>query len=39
MSVLTREVKEVGHGGKEVTRAVPAVSEKVKDSLVKNIRR
>lgn len=34
-----REIKEVGPDGQEVTKVVPAVSEEVKDSLVKNIRR
>ncbi|CAN6844366.1 unnamed protein product [Brassica oleracea] len=36
---LTREVKEVGPDGQEVTKVVPAVTEEVKDALVKNIRR
>ncbi|KAL0401161.1 UNVERIFIED_CONTAM: Eukaryotic translation initiation factor 2 subunit alpha [Sesamum latifolium] len=36
---LTREVKEVGPDGQEVTKVVPAISEEVKDALVKNIRR
>ncbi|KAG8380853.1 hypothetical protein BUALT_Bualt06G0059700 [Buddleja alternifolia] len=36
---LTREVKEVGPDGQEVTKVVPAISDEVKDSLVKNIRR
>lgn len=36
---LTREVKEVGPDGKEVTKVVPALTEEVKDALVKNIRR
>ncbi|CAL0320338.1 unnamed protein product [Lupinus luteus] len=39
LSTLTREVKEVGSDGEEVTKVVPAVSEEVKDALVKNIRR
>ncbi|KAL2333438.1 hypothetical protein Fmac_014651 [Flemingia macrophylla] len=39
LNTLTREVKEVGPDGQEVTKVVPAVSEEVKDSLVKNIRR
>ncbi|KAE9608062.1 hypothetical protein Lal_00003489 [Lupinus albus] len=39
LSTLTREVKEVGSDGVEVTKVVPAVSEEVKDALVKNIRR
>ncbi|KAG8390137.1 hypothetical protein BUALT_Bualt01G0052200 [Buddleja alternifolia] len=36
---LTREVKEIGPDGQEVTKVAPAISEEVKDSLVKNIRR
>ncbi|KAK2970824.1 hypothetical protein RJ640_014812 [Escallonia rubra] len=36
---LTREVKGIGPGGQEVTKVVPAISEKVKDALVKIIRR
>ncbi|KAL0452695.1 UNVERIFIED_CONTAM: Eukaryotic translation initiation factor 2 subunit alpha [Sesamum latifolium] len=36
---LTREVKEIGPDGQEVTKVVPALSEEVKDALVKNIRR
>lgn len=36
---LTREIKEVGPNGQEVTKVVPAVTEEVKDALVKNIRR
>ncbi|XP_042442109.1 eukaryotic translation initiation factor 2 subunit alpha homolog [Zingiber officinale] len=36
---LTREVKEVGPDGQEVTKVVPAVTPEVKDTLVKNIRR
>ncbi|GER50935.1 eukaryotic translation initiation factor 2 alpha subunit [Striga asiatica] len=36
---LTREVKEVGPDGQEVTKVAPAITEKVKDALVKNIRR
>lgn len=36
---LTCEVKEVGPDGQEVTKIVPAVTEEVKDALVKNIRR
>ncbi|PQP97720.1 eukaryotic translation initiation factor 2 subunit alpha homolog [Prunus yedoensis var. nudiflora] len=39
LSALTREVKETGPDGQEVTKVVPAVSEEVKESLVKNIRR
>ncbi|KAI3875922.1 hypothetical protein MKW92_030491 [Papaver armeniacum] len=36
---FTREVKEVGPDGQEVTKVVPALSEEVKDALIKNIRR
>ncbi|PWA70131.1 eukaryotic translation initiation factor 2 subunit alpha [Artemisia annua] len=36
---LTREIKEIGPDGKEVTKVVPALSEDVKDALVSNIRR
>ncbi|KAL6541629.1 hypothetical protein OROGR_011115 [Orobanche gracilis] len=36
---LTREVKEVGPDGQEVKKVVPAISNEVKDALVKNIRR
>ncbi|XP_010915882.1 eukaryotic translation initiation factor 2 subunit alpha homolog isoform X2 [Elaeis guineensis] len=36
---LTREVKEVGPDGQEVTKIVPAMTPEVKDALVKNIRR
>uniref|UniRef100_A0A1D1XQK6 Eukaryotic translation initiation factor 2 subunit alpha n=2 Tax=Magnoliopsida TaxID=3398 RepID=A0A1D1XQK6_9ARAE len=36
---LTREVKEIGPDGQEVTKVVPALTEEVKDALVKNIRR
>ncbi|KAE9451522.1 hypothetical protein C3L33_16581, partial [Rhododendron williamsianum] len=36
---LTREVKEIGPDGQEVTKVVPAMSEEVKDALIKNIRR
>ncbi|XP_047325499.1 eukaryotic translation initiation factor 2 subunit alpha homolog [Impatiens glandulifera] len=39
LSSLTREVKEIGADGQEVTKVVPAMSEEVKDSLIKNIRR
>ncbi|KAL5720971.1 hypothetical protein ACHQM5_013586 [Ranunculus cassubicifolius] len=39
LNTLTREVKEVGPDGQEVTKVVPAMSEEVKDALVKNIRR
>ncbi|XP_008789313.1 eukaryotic translation initiation factor 2 subunit alpha homolog [Phoenix dactylifera] len=36
---LTREVKEVGPDGQEVTKVVLAMTPEVKDALVKNIRR
>ncbi|PIA27687.1 hypothetical protein AQUCO_07600095v1 [Aquilegia coerulea] len=36
---MTREVKEVGPDGQEVTKVVPAISDDVKDALIKNIRR
>ncbi|KAK8939011.1 hypothetical protein KSP39_PZI011034 [Platanthera zijinensis] len=36
---MTKEVKEVGPDGQEVTNLVPALSEELKDALVKNIRR
>ncbi|MCL7028139.1 hypothetical protein MKW94_017765 [Papaver nudicaule] len=36
---LTREVREVGPDGQEVTKVVPALTEEVKDALIKNIRR
>ncbi|KAF2287664.1 hypothetical protein GH714_002186 [Hevea brasiliensis] len=39
LNSLTREVKEIGPDGQEVTKVVPAVSEEVKEALVKNIRR
>ncbi|XP_062151297.1 eukaryotic translation initiation factor 2 subunit alpha homolog [Alnus glutinosa] len=39
LNSLTREVKEIGPDGKEVTKVVPAMSEDVKEALVKNIRR
>jgi len=39
LSALTREIKEVGPDGQEVTKVVPAVSEGVKESLLMNIRR
>ncbi|XP_078428189.1 eukaryotic translation initiation factor 2 subunit alpha homolog [Wolffia australiana] len=39
LDTLTREVKEVGPNGLEVTKVVPALTEEVKDALVKNIRR
>ncbi|XP_077210898.1 eukaryotic translation initiation factor 2 subunit alpha homolog isoform X2 [Tasmannia lanceolata] len=39
LNPLTREVKEVGPDGKQVTKVVPAMSEDVKYALIKNIRR
>ncbi|XP_020596318.1 eukaryotic translation initiation factor 2 subunit alpha homolog [Phalaenopsis equestris] len=36
---LTKEEKEVGSDGIEVTKVVPALTEELKDALVKNIRR
>ncbi|CAA0834426.1 Eukaryotic translation initiation factor 2 subunit 1 [Striga hermonthica] len=36
---LTREVKEVGPDGEEVKKVAPAITDEVKDALVKNIRR
>ncbi|KAM3326802.1 hypothetical protein P3S67_001928 [Capsicum chacoense] len=39
LNSLTREVKEIGPDGKEVTKVAPALSEEVKDALVKNIKR
>ncbi|RZC71655.1 hypothetical protein C5167_034807 [Papaver somniferum] len=36
---LTREVKEAGPDGKEVTKVVRALTEEVKDALIKNIKR
>ncbi|KAF9594024.1 hypothetical protein IFM89_026876 [Coptis chinensis] len=39
LNTLTREVKEVGPDGQEVAKVVPALSEDVKDALIKNIRR
>ncbi|KAH6837363.1 Eukaryotic translation initiation factor 2 subunit 1 [Perilla frutescens var. hirtella] len=36
---LTREVIEVGPDGQEVKKVVPAITDEVKDALVKNIRR
>ncbi|KAJ6900103.1 hypothetical protein NC652_026291 [Populus alba x Populus x berolinensis] len=36
---LTREVKETGPDGQEVTKVVPAVSEEIKEALIRNIRR
>ncbi|KAJ6325060.1 hypothetical protein OIU76_012191 [Salix suchowensis] len=36
---LTREVKETGPDGQEVAKVVPAVSEEIKEALIKNIRR
>nr|KJB52031.1 hypothetical protein B456_008G242900 [Gossypium raimondii] len=39
LNTLTCEVKKSGPDGQEVTEVVPAVTEEVKDALVKNIRR
>ncbi|RVX22755.1 Eukaryotic translation initiation factor 2 subunit alpha-like [Vitis vinifera] len=39
LNSLTREIKEIGPDGQEVTKVIPAISEEVKDSLIKNIRR
>ncbi|XP_020518278.1 eukaryotic translation initiation factor 2 subunit alpha homolog isoform X2 [Amborella trichopoda] len=39
LNSLTREVREIGPDGQEVTRVVPAMTEQVKDALVRNIRR
>ncbi|KAG6393564.1 hypothetical protein SASPL_147808 [Salvia splendens] len=39
LDTLTREITEVGPDGQEVKKVVPAISEEVKDALVKNIRR
>ncbi|XP_024996339.1 eukaryotic translation initiation factor 2 subunit alpha homolog isoform X2 [Cynara cardunculus var. scolymus] len=39
LNSLTREVKETGPDGEEVTKVVPALTDEVKDALVKNIRR
>ncbi|XP_068648714.1 eukaryotic translation initiation factor 2 subunit alpha homolog isoform X2 [Aristolochia californica] len=39
LNSLTREVKEVGPDGQEVIKVVPAMTEEVKDALIKNIRR
>ncbi|KAK8500584.1 hypothetical protein V6N12_037835 [Hibiscus sabdariffa] len=39
LNTLTCEVKKPGPDGQEVTEVVPAVTEEVKDYLVKNIRR
>ncbi|CAL5415501.1 unnamed protein product [Camellia sinensis] len=39
LNSLTRDVKEIGPDGQEVTKVVPAMSEEVKDAFVKNIRR
>lgn len=36
---LTRETKEVGPDGQEITKVVPALTSEVKDALIKNIRR
>ncbi|XP_039050787.1 eukaryotic translation initiation factor 2 subunit alpha homolog [Hibiscus syriacus] len=39
LNTLTCEVKKPGPDGQEVTEVVPAVTEEVKDALVKNIKR
>uniref|UniRef100_A0A7N0TCE3 S1 motif domain-containing protein n=1 Tax=Kalanchoe fedtschenkoi TaxID=63787 RepID=A0A7N0TCE3_KALFE len=39
LDFLTREVKEIGPDGQEVTKVIPALTEEVKDALIKNIRR
>ncbi|KAF6164859.1 hypothetical protein GIB67_017062 [Kingdonia uniflora] len=39
LNTLTREVKEVGPDGQEVTKVVPALTEEIKDVLIKNIKR
>ncbi|XP_041024989.1 eukaryotic translation initiation factor 2 subunit alpha homolog [Juglans microcarpa x Juglans regia] len=39
LTSLTREVKEIGPDGQEITKVVPAMSEEVKEALKKNIRR
>ncbi|KAJ8769415.1 hypothetical protein K2173_002905 [Erythroxylum novogranatense] len=39
LSSLNREVKEIGPDGQEVTKVVPAVTEEIKEALVKNIKR
>jgi translation initiation factor 2 subunit 1 len=39
INTLNREVKEAGLDGHEATKVVPAISEEVKDALIKNIRR
>lgn len=39
LNSLTREVKELGPDGQEVTKVVPAMTDEVKEALVKNIRR
>ncbi|ONK79267.1 uncharacterized protein A4U43_C01F4640 [Asparagus officinalis] len=39
LDCLTREVKEVGPNGEEVTKVVTAMTPEVKEALVKNIRR
>ncbi|KAJ4979259.1 hypothetical protein NE237_010039 [Protea cynaroides] len=39
LNSFTREIREVGPDGVEVTKVVPAMSEEVKDALIKNIRR
>jgi len=39
LNSLTREVKEIDSDGREVIRVVPAMTEDVKEALVRNIRR
>ncbi|KAJ4835193.1 hypothetical protein Tsubulata_025003 [Turnera subulata] len=39
LSSLTREVKETGADGQEITKVEPVVSEEIKEALIKNIRR
>ncbi|CAA7031975.1 unnamed protein product [Microthlaspi erraticum] len=39
LNTLTREIKEAGPDGVEVTKVVRAVSEELKDALVRNVRR
>ncbi|KAK2970823.1 hypothetical protein RJ640_014811 [Escallonia rubra] len=39
LNALVREIKGIGPGGQEVTVMIPVISEKVKDALVKTIRK
>ncbi|KAL2643489.1 hypothetical protein R1flu_011076 [Riccia fluitans] len=39
LNSLTKEVKETGEDGVEVTKTVPPMTEEVKDALIKNIKR